>query len=645
MRIFNITLIVSFLIIISLASGLEQQQPEELKILQTDQEISIDGILDEWNDVEGIAVHLSPEGKEVESSSDIAVKAKFTYDAANFYAAVEATDDFFEFPNRSWRYGDGFYLTFLDPYKGDESDRFYTFGFSLEGEEKAKLLVNRDGEYFPSTSIKDLKLEVQTDAQKNAIVYEIAIPWECVIPFKPFIYDKWGINLIYVDRDQGERKILQLYPDKNYDTELSNKRKGALFSFINHSPTKHEFQASMSASHYFDDDEKTITLAINSPSETTGWKIRSEISSAFGNIASLKDLVLTKGMNRLDLNLENKFTDSGLYDFSMVVIDDKKSLKFTTNMQYFLLNRKEFEDNYSKITEIKKGELYSKDMIFRESLPTLEKRLEWIKQFMETAHPFADIQYLNQWYRDSSQLFDNINQEKPALFMPGNIARLVHRSEIDGTLQPYSLFVPEDYDEKTPLPLFVTLHGSGVDEQKFMHFMARTVNYMSFKTKLKKNFIVLAPQARGLSDWYLGDSGKDVIECINHVKKLYSIDEKNIVLDGFSMGGYGAWRIGLLYSDLFKVLIIRSGQISPPEDLEGENILDLLEKGKRLKIFIVHGEKDNAVPVENARKAVQKLKELGIKHIYIEVKEAAHTGYNKWNDIFKWLKNILGPRF
>lgn len=643
MRIFKIFLFISFLITSSLYAGLEQQQREELTILQTDQKIVIDGILDEWSDVKEIPVFLSPDGKKIEPSPDIAVKAKFTYDAANFYAAVEATDDFFEFPSRSWRYGDGLYLTFTDPYKGDESDRFYTFGFSLEGEEKTKLLVNRDGEYFPSTLIKDLKLEVKTDEQKNSIAYEIAIPWECVIPFKPFIYNKWGINLIYIDRDQGERKILQLYPDDNYDTELSNKRRGAIFSFVNHSPTKHEFQASMNASHYFDNDEKTLTLAINSPTENAAWKIRYEISSDFGNISAIKDLALTKGMNKLKLDLENKFTDSGLYDFSMVVIDDKKSLKFTTNMQYFLLNRKEFEDNYSKITEIKKGELYSKDMIFRESLPTLEKRLEWIKQFMEEAHPFADIQYLNEWHQESTFLFDNINARKPALFHPGQISRLAHRSEIDGTLQPYSIFIPENYDEKTPLPLFVSLHGSGVDEQKFVFIMARTVNYMTFKTKLKRNFIVLAPKARGLSDYYLGDSGKDVIECIQHVKKLYNIDEKNIILDGFSMGGYGAWRIGLLNPDLFKILIIRSGRISPPPPLEGENIIDLLEQGMKLKIFIVHGEKDNAVPVENARRVVRRLKELGIRHIYIEVKGAAHVGYNKWEDIFKWLKNIMGP--
>lgn len=187
-------------------------------------------------------------------------------------------------------------------------------------------------------------------------------------------------------------------------------------------------------------------------------------------------------------------------------------------MQYFLLNRQEFENKNSKLIEVKKEELFSKDMIFRESLPALEIRLEWIKEFMEEAPPFADIRHLNQWHQEASTLLENINEGKPALFLPGRISRLAHRSKIDGTLQPYSVFIPENYDKETPFPLFVTLHGSGVDEQRPMYYMTRMVNYMSIKRNLKRNFIVLAPKARGLSDWYLGDSGKDVIECIDHVK-------------------------------------------------------------------------------------------------------------------------------
>jgi predicted peptidase len=268
---------------------------------------------------------------------------------------------------------------------------------------------------------------------------------------------------------------------------------------------------------------------------------------------------------------------------------------------------------------------------------------------MKDSPPSADIGSLDRWDQELNLLFKNVDEGKPALFLPGRLARLAHRSEIDNTLQPYSVFIPLDYDEKTPTPLFITLHGSGIDEKRTIFNVTRILLSQRVKEKPTPRrrelgkFIVLSPKARGLSDWYLGDSGKDVIECINHVKKLYRIDERNIILDGFSMGGYGAWRLGLLYPNLFKAIIIRSGAVSPLTDLKGDNILDLLDKVKPtgMNIFIIHGDKDNSIPVKNARMAVQKLEELGIEFKYVEVKGAAHGGYNKWDEIFSWLKKIM----
>jgi predicted esterase len=491
-------------------------------------------------------------------------------------------------------------------------------------------------------SIKDIQLEIKPDMPGRSINYEISIPWKYIQPFQPFIHQKWGINLVYVDRDRDQSKILQLYSDTDYDTELSNQRKGAIFHFTAHMPEKHEFQASINGTHYHHDSEKIITCAINSPSESSNWKINYILSSAKATASSVKNVSLKKGMNLFRFLLEQENLSSGPYDLSLGIIDDQDSLKFREDMRFFVLNWDEFEKSKSKLVQVKDNDAFLEDLKFRESLPTLEIRFEWIEKFMKDSPPHADMSSLDQWYQELDFLLKNVEEEKPALFLPGRLARLAHRSAIDNTLQPYSVFIPLDYDEKTPTPLFVTLHGSGVDERRTIYNMTITLQRARARKRLGK-FIVLSPKARGLSDWYLGDSGKDVIECLDHVKKLYRIDERNIILDGFSMGGYGAWRLGLLYPNLFKAIIIRSGAISAPMRLKGENVLDLLDKAKtkRINIFIVHGDKDNAVPVKNARLAVQKLEELGIEFNYAEVKGAAHGGYDKWDEIFSWLKKIM----
>lgn len=636
--------IISFILFIFIFSGVvfSLQQETEPQILQVDKTIRIDGNLDEWKGIKEYAINLTPQGKKVEQTPDINVSARFTFDQENFYAAIVALDDLFEFPDRSWRYGDGLILTFVDPYKGNEGERFCSFGFSLEDKKESRLFINRDGEFFPRMSISDVKIKIITDKSKKTIIYEIAIPWKYVIPFKPFIHNKWGINLIYMDRDGNQRTVLQLYPDKNFDTESTDKRQGAIFDFINHTPSEHEFQSTLNASHFYDDKQRVLTYAINSPTESSSWTLSYFLTSASGTISKKKEITVKKGLNVYTLDIESGDNSTGSYILSVAILDDKNSLKYTQDWSYLLLNREEFNNTVSKIDKIKEGEQYSKNLVFKESLPTLEIRLEWIKKFMDEAPSFADTAFLKEWYEEMETLIKNVDEGKPALFPSGTIGRLAHLSSIDDTLQPYSVVIPPDYDPKEPYPLFVTLHGSGVDERNLIMGMAR-VHYIPAPKRRWANFIILAPKARGLSDWYVGSSGKDVIECIEHIKKLYNIDEKNIILDGFSMGGYGAWRLSAIHPEVFKAVIVRSGAILPPAG-KGENILSLLYKKLDTEYFIVHGAKDNAVSVGNARKAVEKLKELRISHRYLELKNAAHGNYEKWDEIFDWLKKIMKVR-
>jgi len=639
----NLLVSLAFLTGFLLVFAQSYPQSEDLIIFQTDKRIQIDGELDDWEGIAEFPIDFTSTGDRIKPSKDMTVTAKFAYDAKNFYAAINAVDDTLEFPNRSWRYGDGFLLTFLDPSQGNESDSFYSFGISLVEKNPVKQIINKDGIYFPGIDVRDVELAIVPNEKKGIITYELSIPFQILVPFRPFMQDKWGINLIYADRDQGERKLAQLYPDPGYDTEMSNKRKGAIFQFVNRVPEKSEVQMLTDSFHYYHDSEKTLTLAIHSPEDKSGWLFRSYLlGPGVRNVQQKEEFAFKKGMNMLRFDLKEQEFETGVYDLSVGVIDEEGSLRFKEDNRFFVVNRIELEEYRAKFEEAKKGKLFAEDEKFRNSMPNLEVRFDWIQEFMEKAPPHIGIASIEEWMDEVKILTESVDEGEPAFFPLGSVGRYAHRSEIDGTLQSYSIYVPRDYDEEVPIALFVALHGSGVDEVSYAVNMARLINQARVQLQIPK-MIMIAPQARGFSDWYLGNSGKDVVECINHVKSLYDIDEKNIIIHGFSMGGYGAWRLSLLYPDLFKAAVILSGAISPPPFLKGENIIDLLEKtkGKKLNFFIVHGAKDNAVPVDAARKAIQKLKKMGIPHEYIEVKNAYHTGYNKWGEIFKWLKNLV----
>jgi len=61
-----------------------------------------------------------------------------------------------------------------------------------------------------------------------------------------------------------------------------------------------------------------------------------------------------------------------------------------------------------------------------------------------------------------------------------------------------------------------------------------------------------------------------------------------------------------------------------PPPLKGENIVNLLQPWINVSYLVIYGNRDSAVSVSDARKAVEKPKELRIGRRYIEVKGGGH---------------------
>src|SRR5436305_8256104 len=125
----------------------------------------------------------------------------------------------------------------------------------------------------------------------------------------------------------------------------------------------------------------------------------------------------------------------------------------------------------------------------------------------------------------------------------GRIVR-AYRSKVDGSLQPYGLIIPESYTGQ-PIRLDVWLHG-----------MNRNLNEVSFikghqgaaPVPADQQYIQLDVYGRSnVSYRWAGET--DVFEALRSVEERYKIDPKRIALRGFSMGGAGAWHLGLHHPD------------------------------------------------------------------------------------------------
>jgi hypothetical protein len=626
--------------LVAFALTLSAQPAGERTIQQLGGKVVIDGILDDWRGIEALPVDRTPSGARREPSADLAVTVRLAFDAENLYAAVEAVDDLFEFPDRGQAPSDGFYLGLMEPRGEDTGRRFLVFGFSRRGETEIKLLVNRDGELFPQAFSKDIQLKVAAGEENRTIIYELALPWKYIPAFRPFFQPEWAINIIYTDIDKGKEKIVQLVPDPEFESDVAALGQAEVFHFVTGPPQELEFQSVLNANHFFPEQERIFSLAVNAPEARQGWEARIVLSSAAGTASSRKPLSFDKGMSIIKFPIEIAKPAPGLYDVSLGVLDEKGALRFSDDKQFYFLDTPSYEAYVSRLAEIRKKDIFNTDVTYRESLPVVEIRLKWIKEFMDDAPPFADIAAFQQWNQDVKELLKKLEEGKPALF-PGGMARLAYRSERDGALKPYSVFVPDWTDKKTPLPLFITLSLRGEDERQAV--MAFASGYFNPQVRRRAgDFIILAPGVRDRSGWFAGESGEEVLECVAHLKKLYGINEKAVFLDGFSKGGYGALRLALLHPEAFRAVMIRSGRLVPPADVKAENLFDLLAEVPNLSFLFVHGDEDEIAPVQDVRQAAAKLQELKSSVRLIEVKGGGHGNSHKWEDVFSWVRDVLG---
>ena len=124
---------------------------------------------------------------------------------------------------------------------------------------------------------------------------------------------------------------------------------------------------------------------------------------------------------------------------------------------------------------------------------------------------------------------------------PGTTIRGYY-SKVDGSVQPYALALPTGIDPQSPTrhPLHSKLHGRGSTLNE-VSFIAQHNNR---QLKRGQNWVQVDVFGR-INNAYRFSGETDVFEALADAKRRVRIDDRRIVLHGFSMGGAGAWHLGL----------------------------------------------------------------------------------------------------
>jgi pimeloyl-ACP methyl ester carboxylesterase len=236
---------------------------------------------------------------------------------------------------------------------------------------------------------------------------------------------------------------------------------------------------------------------------------------------------------------------------------------------------------------------------------------------------------------------------------PEQTRKVTFRSKIDGSIQYYAL-VPAIPGKETP-GLTLTLHGAGVEG----------LGQAACFTPKSWTHVVAATNRRPYGfDWE--DWGRiDALEVLDEACRTLKVSPRRIWLTGHSMGGHGTWHLGVTYPDRFAAIGPSAGWISmtsyagvPRSDhpdamadlfqraASAGNTLALVKNLSALGVYILHGDQDDNVPVEQAREMRKVLGGFHADWAYHERVGAGHWWGNlcvDWPEMFEYFADRSLP--
>jgi predicted esterase len=204
--------------------------------------------------------------------------------------------------------------------------------------------------------------------------------------------------------------------------------------------------------------------------------------------------------------------------------------------------------------------------------------------------------------------------------------------EYRGRLQPYAVYVPHKPQPTAGYGLTLLLHSFGGNYNQF----AISRNQSQFGER-GAGSLVVTPHARGPDGFYLDHAGADVFEVWADVKRHYRIDPSWTAIAGYSMGGYGAYKLSVQFPDLFARVHTTVG----PPGIASVDTRPLLESLRNVPTMIWAAGTDELVAIEGPRAVAARLDALGYRFEFDEFLSGSHL-LLAFNDQYQPAADFLG---
>ena len=193
------------------------------------------------------------------------------------------------------------------------------------------------------------------------------------------------------------------------------------------------------------------------------------------------------------------------------------------------------------------------------------------------------------------------------------------------------VFVPGGHDALRPAAVLVGTHP----------WNGGPFTYAAYKELLdeagKKDVVLLLPSGLGNS-LYVAEAEDEVMRALDALGTELAVDRQRVSIWGASMGGAGATTVAFHRPDRFAFVASFFGDSRydlttyVKSILGGEagarrvNALDVLENGRHLPVFLVHGEDDTTSPMKQSTMLEGAMRSAGFSVELLQVPKMGHEG-------------------
>lgn len=524
--------------------------------------------------------------------------------------------------DRSYQNGDGFHFVFAKPREDEEvSKEFYVIGISpLDDTWKNRFVWYKNID-LGGTFLKDTQIIMNDN---EAYIFHVMIPWHEIEPINGYLMKDYGYNISYVQAHKEGKNVYILKEDDHIQSEQSP-REYRVLEFEKPKGLSFECLGQLSSKHGSIEDDLSLNVAFSSP-------VLENVEIILkGEDMILQEHIQCEGFLNRVFNVNKESLKSGKQVLECVV--KTTSLTKIMPLEYTLYDEKVYDELTRSVKNI---EIDDQNLLLAESIHTLCFDIQTLKEQLSSLKYYESFDMIDAYHQNIVSKVEHV-KEGSHLFEREAFIRLGHLNDYDQTLQPYSLYIPKIINDRTKLMIY--LHGSGSDDTSIKY--APNMKTLADET----NTILLAPYARGTSHFYCSkESIEEVLELTQKAIKWFQIKKENVIISGFSMGGYGTYRLFDAGRGLYAGMIVLSGHPGLGKSYDGPDYFEHMDIFSKVPMIVGHGAWDRNCDYAEQLTFFEALKHINNKCQILIKEDIGHCGLiSDWYEPIKlWIGEHYG---